>query len=305
MDRRFGIVLGVSLLFALVVTMIFYQMASGASSGSPAQAAPVETADVVVAAHPLESGVSVKPDDVKIMKLPASAVPKGSFSKVEEVIDRPVVSNILIEEPILEGRLAARGAGIGLAPKIPVGMRAMSVRVNDVVGVAGYVLPGMHVDVLVTGQPPGDAAATVTTTALQDITVLTAGAQLQSDARGQAINTPVVTLLVTPEQAEVLTLAGNETKIQLVLRNSADKTVNNTRGRGLSELYRGNSPLPVAEPRAVTGPRPARRRPVETTKVVLAPAPAAPVPPPPNEVVVIRGNQKSVEVVSKRPGTAE
>jgi pilus assembly protein CpaB len=294
-------VLGVSLVFALVVTMVFYQMASGASSGGSAKSEPVEESSVVVAARPLEVGVSVKPDDVKIVKLPTSAVPKGAFTKVEEVIDRPVISNILLDEPILEGRLAARGAGLGLAPVIPVGMRALSVRVNDVVGVAGFVLPGMHVDVLVTGQPPGDSQATVTTTVLQDISVLTAGQSLQSDSRGQAINAPVVTLLVTPEQAEVLTLAGNETKIQLVLRNAADKSVNATKGRRLNELYRGSG-APVAEERPASRPAP-RRRPVETVR--LAPV-AAPAPPPvPDQVVVIRGNQKTVEVVTKRPASAE
>ena len=300
MDRRFLTVLGVSLVFALVVTVIFYQMTSGASSG-PAKSEPMEMANVVVAARPLEVGVSVKPDDVKIVKLPTSAVPKGAFSKVEEVIDRPVISNILLEEPILEGRLAARGAGLGLAPVIPVGMRALSVRVNDVVGVAGYVLPGMHVDVLVTGTPPGDAQATVTTTVLQDITVLTAGASLQSDSRGQAINAPVVTLLVTPEQAEVLTLAGNETKIQLVLRNAADKTVTATKGRRLNELYRGSAA--PSQPEASPVSRPVvRRRPVETTRVIVAPPPPAPVP---DQIVVIRGNTKSVEIVNKRQGQGE
>jgi pilus assembly protein CpaB len=269
----------------------------------------METSDVVVAARPIEAGISIKPDDVKVVKLPASAVPKGSFVKVEEVIDRPVISNILLEEPILEGRLAARGAGIGLAPKIPVGMRALSVRVNDVVGVAGFVLPGMHVDVLVTGQPPGGSGETVTTTALQDITVLTAGGALQSDARGQAINAPVVTLLVTPEQAEVLTLAGNETKIQLVLRSAADKSVNQTRGRHLNELYHGpNSiPTPAPAPVAASNSRPVvRHRPVESTRVVATSVPVAPpVAPVPDQVVVIRGNQKSIEVVNKRPGSSE
>jgi pilus assembly protein CpaB len=298
MDRRFLTVLGVSLVFALVVTIIFYQMASGASSGTT-KAEPVDTANVVVAAKPLEVGVSVKPDDVKIVKLPTSAVPKGAFAKVEEVIDRPVISNILLDEPILEGRLAARGAGLGLAPVIPVGMRALSVRVNDVVGVAGYVLPGMHVDVLVTGQPPGGEQGMVTTTVLQDITVLTAGASLQSDSRGQAINAPVVTLLVTPEQAEVLTLAGNETKIQLVLRNAADKTVNLTKGRRLNELYHGS-----ATPEIRPEQRPVVRRP-RPEPIRVAAAPVAPPPPAPDQIVMIKGNTKTVELVNKRPANAE
>jgi pilus assembly protein CpaB len=242
--------------------------------------------------------------------MPKESFPKGAFSKVEEVIDRPVVSNILLDEPILEGRLAARGAGMGLAPIIPVGMRAVSVRVNEVVGVAGFVLPGMHVDVLVTGRPPGSEDHTMTTTVLQDITVLSAGQTLQSDPRGQAINAPVVTLLVTPEQAEVLTLAGNEAKIQLVLRNTSDKTITTTSGRKLQELYRsrlsrpgeGNADSGDAE-RPVRRPRP-RPRPVEVAQAVV-PAPVAAPPPVPDQIVVIRGTQKTVEVVnSARPAGA-
>jgi len=152
MDRRFLTVLGVSLLFALVVSSIFYQMT--ARAGSPPKKEIVEMRDVVVAARALPVGVTIKPADVKIMKVPTAQFPKGAFSRVEEGIDRPVVSNILLDEPVLDGRLGQRGAGAGLAPIIPVGMRAVSVRVNEVVGVAGYVLPGMRVDVLVTGRPP-------------------------------------------------------------------------------------------------------------------------------------------------------
>ena len=99
-------------------------------------------------------GTTVKPADIKLGKIPSAAFPKGAFAKPEEVIDRPLISNILMDEPVLEGRLAARGSGIGLAPVIPVGMRAVTLRVNDVTGIAGFVLPGMRVDVLVTGHPP-------------------------------------------------------------------------------------------------------------------------------------------------------
>src|ERR1051325_6998604 len=151
MDRRFLTVLGVSLVFALVVSSVFYQMTSRGNNKGGNQAA--ELKDIVVATRPLGVGVMVKPADVKIAKIAAEAFPKNAFGRVEEVLDRPVVSNVLLDEPILEGRLAAKGAGLGLAPTIPVGMRAVAVRVNDVAGVAGYVLPGMRVDVLGTGRP--------------------------------------------------------------------------------------------------------------------------------------------------------
>lgn len=305
MDRRFLTVLGVSLVFALVVSSIFYQMSARAGGGKKAENEAV--VDVVLAAKPLQVGTTIKPDDLKVQKTPKEAFPKGAFSKVEEVIDRPVISNILLDEPILDGRLAARGAGLGLAPIIPVGMRAVSVRVNEVVGVAGFVLPGMHVDVLVTGHPPGSEDHSVTTTALQDITVLSAGQSLQSDPRGQAINAPVVTLLVTPEQAEVLTLAGNETKIQLVLRNTSDKTITNTAGQKLQSLYRMRGGRPIGTPGAVGDEerpvvRRPRPRPVEVAQAVI-PAPAP--PPVPDQIVVIRGTQKTVEVVGNgRPAGA-
>src|SRR6202034_4941910 len=167
MDRRFLTVLGVSLLFALVISSVFYQMA--ARAGGPKKTAEAtDLKDIVLAARPLAVGTTVKPADIKLGKMPASAFPKGAFGKPEEVIDRPLVSNILMDEPILEGRLAARGSGLGLAPTIPVGMRAVTGGVDDVAGVAGFVIAGMRVDVLVTGRPPttdGD----MTTTVLQNM----------------------------------------------------------------------------------------------------------------------------------------
>jgi pilus assembly protein CpaB len=288
MDRRFLTVLGVSLLFALVISSVFYQMT--ARAGSPKKAEPTDLHDIILAARPLSVGTTVKPADIKIGKTPAAAFPKGAFTKPEEVIDRPLVSNILMDEPILEGRLAARGSGLGLAPVIPVGMRGVTVRVNDVTGIAGFVLPGMRVDVLVTGRPP-NVEGSVTTTPLQNMLVLSAGTVMQADSRGQAMPAATVTLLATPEQAETLTLANADTRIQLVLRNGSDQTIEKTPGRELAELYgeRASRKKPVAE-NAAPKPRP---RPI----AVVASAPPPPPPPPPDQIVVIRGTQKSVEVV--------
>jgi pilus assembly protein CpaB len=166
-------------------------------------------------------------------------------------------------------------------------MRAVSVRVNDVVGVAGFVLPGMRVDVLVTGRPP-NFNGTITETVLQNIVVLSAGQVLQPESRGQAINAPVVTLLVTPEQAETLTLAGNEGRIQLVLRNGSDQTSTKTPGRETRELYGLRSSSKPDVPEKVAAPRP---RPVVVPRVEAPKRPLA------EEVVMIRGNQRTVEVV--------
>jgi len=210
-----------------------------------------------------------------------------------------VISAIMADEPLLEGRLAPRGSGMGLAPIIPTGMRAMAVRVNEVIGVAGFILPGMRgmrVDVLVTGRPPNGAAADMTTTVLQNITVLSAGQQMQPDSRGQAINATVVNVLVTPEQAQILTLAGNEGRIALVLRNATDQKIETVRGHETSELYTGfRKPAPAAAPVRVARAAP--------PKPLVVPPPPPPPPAPvnvPEEIIMIRGREKTVEVVGTR-----
>src|ERR1700746_823841 len=160
-----------------------------------------------VAVKSLPLGLAIKPNHVKVVKVPVTMFPKTAFSKVDDVLDRSVVSGIIHDEALLEERLAPRGSGMGLLPIIPTGMRALAVRVNEVIGVAGFILPGTPLGFLGTRHSPARANADVTTTVLQNITVLSANQQMQ-DNRGQAINATVVNVLVTPEQAEMLTLAG-------------------------------------------------------------------------------------------------
>jgi pilus assembly protein CpaB len=283
-DRRFAILVGLSLLWAALVSAIFYRVMARPGGRRTEQ---VEK-PMVVAVQSLQFGVIIKPESIKVVRIPANLFPKGGFSRSEEVLDRTVVSPIEPDEPVVEARIAPRGSGVGVSPLIPSGMRAISVRVNDVVGVSGFILPGMRVDVLVTGRPPG-REDTATTTVLQNITVLSAGQTIQAAANKQAINTPVVTLLVSPAQAEALTLANNEGRIQLVLRNSSDQQVAQTPGRQLRELYGvERQGLPVApEVRQV-------RRPAVTSPLPATPL-AAIHEAPPDGVLMIRGNQKSVE----------
>ena len=304
MDRRFLTVLGVSLVFALVVSGIFYQMLGKASPSQPSQVKS-DLKDLVVALKPISIGVIIKPDDVKLVKVNTESFPKGAFSKVEDVVSRPVTSNILQDEPILEGRLAQRG-NLGLPSLIPVGMRGVTIRVNEVVGVAGFVMPGMKVDVLLTGRPPGSEGM-VTTTVLQNMQVLSAGQAIQADSRGQTINANTVTLLCTPEQAETLTLAGNESRIQLVLRNGTDTDVAKTGGRELSQLY--GSYVKAAKPKAVAAasdegppvrPKPIVRKPVAEAVPAPVAAPPPPPPPPPSEIIEFRGNVKTIGTVAPR-----
>jgi pilus assembly protein CpaB len=286
MDRRLLTVLGMSVVLALVVAAIFYQVSSHAQAKSPALA----TRDVVVATETLPLGVSIKPNNVKIMKIPVEMVPKTGFTKVDDVLDRSVISPIMQDEALLEGRLAPRGSGMGLAPIIPTGMRAVAVRVNEIIGVAGFILPGMRVDVLVTGRPPAGAESDVTTTVLQNITVLSANQQMQPD-KGQAINATVVNVLVTPEQAEILTLAGGVGRVTLVLRNATDQKVDPVPLHDTAELYGGpRRPKPTTVARAMPKPQP---------RFVPPPPPPAPVVVP-DEIIMIRGREKSVEVIGAK-----
>jgi pilus assembly protein CpaB len=287
MDKRFMTVLGMSVLLALLVSGIFYQITVRANSPRKEK---YETKDLVVATTDLPLGATVKPSDLHIVKWPADTYPKGGFSKIEDVVDRAVVSNILADEPLVAGRLSEKNAGVGLSSVIPPGMRAVSVAVNNVIGVAGFVLPGTRVDVLVTGQAPGGGDNNrMTTTVLENILVISAGTKMQPDARGQPENVPVVTMLVTPEQAELLTLAANEGRIQLVLRNPTDDKAQKPSGVRVSTLYSGSAPEKPKEQ-----PRP---RPVRVMTAVATPPPPPPPPPVKQQVEIIRGEKRAVETV--------
>ena len=299
LNRRFVVALSVSLFWAGLVGAVFYRIAGGASQR--ARGAQPER-PLVIAARPLPLGAILDRSSLKLRHVTEDMAPKGGFSKIEDVIDRPVISPIEPDEAVTETRIAARGSGFGLAPLIPPGMRAISVRVNDVVGVAGFVLPGMRVDVLVTGRPP-NVSDTITRTVLQNIPVLSAGQTIQTDAKSQAITTPVVTLLVTPNDAEALTLANNEGHIQLVLRNSTDQQFSDTHGRHLHELYAAGAVEPA--PAVETRPKTAIAKRTPAAPPIRPPAPAAPptqhaaaaAPPLPRpfEITVIRGNVKTQE----------
>jgi pilus assembly protein CpaB len=179
-------------------------------------------------------------------------VPKGALTDPKDVVGRGVISMINQGEPIFDDRLAPQGSGGGLAATIPPGMRACAVKVDQVVGVAGFVTPGMRVDILVSGNPPGETQQnTVTKTVLQNIQVLSAGTDIQKDAEGKPQQVQVVNLLVTPDQAETLSLASNQSqlKIQLVLRNPLDTKVAQVQSTAMSTLF-GQPPAPTVRRRS-------------------------------------------------------
>lgn len=195
---------------------------------------------VAVATRDLPLGTLLKAEDVKMIDWPGDAIPLGFVSSPDLVVGRGLITSVRANEVLLEGKLAAKGAGAGLAITIPEGMRAVSVRVDDVIGVAGFVLPGTRVDVMLTLPPKLDRKESVTQMILQNMHVLAAGQIVQQDAQGKPITVSVLTLMVTPVEAELLVLAANEGKIQLALRNTLDDVEVKTIGANARRLLPGD-----------------------------------------------------------------
>jgi pilus assembly protein CpaB len=269
MNKRFLYVLAFALVVSGGATLLFYGLIRGRMS-APEQ--PVTT-QIIVAARNLEVGTLIRDTDLKTGPWPGT-VPQSALVKKEDVLGRGVISTIYLDEPVIDSRLAPKGAGAGLAATIPPGMRAVAIRVNEVVGVAGFVLPGMRVDILISGTAPGSAPSlgTLSKTLLQNIQVLSAGQNIQKDTEGKPISVAVVNLLVTPDQAEILSLASNETKIQLVLRNPLDTQVTKTPGTAVAHLFTGQK-LALAEAPAQAPRRAVVRQAPLPQPVKVIPAP--------------------------------
>lgn len=227
--------------------------------------APLEAATssrtALVANRDLPAGAIIRREDVKSVSWPGSAVPQGIATQAGDVVGRGLITEVRENEPLLEWKLAHRDGGGGLPITIPEGMRAVSVRVDEVVGVAGFVLPGTRVDVLATVVPGNDRAQTTTRIILQNVRALAADQQHQQDIDGEPRYVTVVTLLLAPEQAEVLTLAATEGRIQLALRNTLDSREVSTPGQRIRSLVaaptgearpssRTSRPTAVRAPRA-------------------------------------------------------
>jgi len=241
---------------------------------------------VVVATADLTMGAEIKAEDLKVAQFPDKGAPEGAYSRIEEVVGRGVVVNIVRNEPILPAKLASKEAGSGLPPVIPEGMRAVSVRVNDVIGVAGYVLPGTSVDVLATASPTQNTADMTTKVVLANVQVLTAGTRMEQDQKdGKPVQVTVVTMSVTPEQAERLALASTEGKIQLALRNPLDQSAPATPGMKPSVLLGLSKPVAPTQSSSPKA-KPGQAVTVATTATTFVPT-----------VEIIRGDKRATEPV--------
>ena len=276
MNRRLVAVFVFALVVAALASFAAYRLIV-AQVGKPSR--PVATNKLLVAARDLQVGELIHDYDLTEV-VSSGPVPDHAIKTRQEAVGRGVVATIYQNEPILDHRLAPKGAGAGLAATIPVGMRAVALRVNEVVGLAGFVLPGMRVDVLIAGNIPGtdQSWGTLCKTVLQNIEVLSAGQKIEKNVEGKPESAQVVNLLVTPDQAEILNLASDETKVQLVLRNPLDTKEEATKGVSLAGLFGQTVKAAPVRP------------------VIVAPRTAAPPPPRPpatTTVEVFSGVKKS------------
>jgi pilus assembly protein CpaB len=237
--------------------------------------------EVVVAANDIAVGAKVGESDVKTVRYTAADLPANAFHLKTSVVGRGAVLPIARGEFFLPNKLAGENAGAGMPSLIPPGMRAVSVRVNEVIGVAGFVVPGTRVDVLLTGNPSG-APDQQTTTVLENVAVIATGQKLERNTAGEPQVTPVITLLVSPDDAQKLTLATSQGKIQLALRNPLDTKQQELASVNTGSLYKGvPAPVHVAAP---ARPRTAKH----TTPVPVTPMPSG------YSVEVIKGTKKDV-----------
>jgi pilus assembly protein CpaB len=271
--NRMIIGLAIAVAIAFLFSVYVYRTIQRITNGRPAS-----TEKIVVADHPIQLGTRLDATNLRVISWPADEAIAGSFMRVEDCAGRALLTNLAGNEPVLESKLAPKEAGAGLPATIPEGMRAVSVAVNEVNGVAGFVIPGTMVDILVTGRLSGTTSEidnNITRVILENVRVLAAGQQVEQDREGKPQKVPVVTVLVTPEDATKLTMASTEGKIQLALRNTIDATLTN--------------PPPVLQAVLFTGPAAA------APPVIAHVRKAAPAAPLPYNVEVITGSKKEIK----------
>jgi pilus assembly protein CpaB len=270
--NRLLIGLVIALVIAFLLSSFVYKQFQKASVVVPTSSQPL-----VVAAVPLPLGTRLDAANTRIIQWPANQKVAGMFGRVEDVTNRAIVTSLAENEPVLESKLAPKESGAGLSATIPEGMRAVSVAVNDVVAVAGFVIPGTMVDVLITGRGMGkEAQGDITRTILENVRVLAAGQRVETDRDGKPQTVAVITLLVTPDDATKLVMGSLDGKLQLALRNTIDTKKNDPPTIQQAELFTPN------------GPKLTMKHPVGGGAKKNVPPP----PPPPYVIEVITGNKR-------------
>jgi len=273
------VVMAVATLMAGIASLGVY----AAVKSIPVREVEVAHTFVAVAARNLPTGSRITEEDVKLVAWPARNPISGAFSEVKPILDRGLVAAVGENEPFTETKLAPLGSGAGLPPSIPPGMRAMSVKVDEVIGVAGFVVPGTRVDLVVTLRGAGQTEESMSRTVASNVLVLTAGTKFdQEQAKdGKALPSTVVTLAVSPSDAERVALASSEGKISLALRNPLDVAPTETAGVHVGTLRLGMGSAPRPEP--ATAKPAAARRPM----AFVPPPPASPAPVPAPKIYTV------------------
>ncbi len=222
-------------ILAAAITFLFYRRLGGTPAVKPAS-------QIVVAANDLSVGTTLTAKDLTMLDWYSNTTPAGAFTKPDDIVGRPLLFPLVAKQPVLERDLGVQGAGIGLAGKIPPGMRATAVRSNEITGVAGFLYPGSHVDCMVTFTPPGGKMPQ-TQTVLQNVEVLTAGPAIEPDPQGKPHSVNVVTLLLTPEDSQRLQLASGQGNIQFVLRSGADQNKATLQPTRLDQIFPSDKPV--------------------------------------------------------------
>jgi len=259
--------------------------------------------DVVVAKVDIPIGTRLIPEQLAVAQFPANVTPEGAIPSIDEsLIGRVVTVSLSPRDPVTEAKLAPVGAAGGLSSMIPEGYRAMTVAVNEVVGVSGFIMPGTLVDIVVVITPPKGSGndEMISKIVLQNIKVLASGQNIDKPKNDREVERSIraVTLQVTPEQAEKLALASSEGKLQLVMRNSVDQADEQTAGANKRTLLTGERAMIAAEPGAASAPKPAPSSAIRRTapRPVRDPNATAkvntPAPPPRPSVEVIKGAKK-------------
>ena len=288
-NTRTLVVVSVATVTAAVASFGVY----AAVKSIPVREVEVAHTFVAVAARSLPTGSRVGEEDVKLVAWPANSPVTGGFAKTAEVLDRGLIGSVVENEPFTESKLAPIEAGAGLPPSIPKGMRAMSVKVDEVIGVAGFVVPGTRVDVVVTIRQTKASDEPMSRTVVNNVLVLTAGTRIdQEQAKdGQPQPSTVVTLAVNPSDAERIALASSEGKVSLALRNPLDVEPTETTGVHVTGLMTRGAP----EPPPVAAKEPAR--PTRRTSPAPAPLPAPAQAPAVYTVETFRAAKRGEEVV--------
>jgi len=248
---------------------------------------------VVAAARDLAAGVPLTAMDLTTVSWPDNLVLEGSVAKVEDAVGRPLIVSVVAKQPLLQRHLAAVGSGFGLAGKIPQGMRATAVRSNEIVGVAGFLYPGSHLDVVAT-HTSSSTSQTATQTVLQDVEVLSTGTLTEPDPQGKPQTVSVVTLLLSPEDSQKLLLASAQSTIQFVLRSGVDQQKVEIPPTRTDQLFTDRSaPPPVAPKATVLRPAPPKVEPARIEAPPPQPVVEAPKAPEPHVIEMIQGTQRS------------